>query len=78
MALTNYLTQTILCTFVFYGHGLGWFQQTDRLGQMLVVLSVWLLQLIWSPIWLRHFRFGPFEWLWRSLTYAQLQPLRRT
>ena len=77
MALTNYLLQTLLCTSLFYGHGLGWFQSKDRIVQMLVVLAVWTLQLILSPIWLERYRFGPFEWLWRSLTYWKLQPLRR-
>jgi uncharacterized protein len=77
MALTNYLTQTLICTTLFYGHGLGWFQSADRLQQTLVVVAVWAIQLLWSPLWLEHFRFGPFEWLWRSLTYMKLQPLRR-
>ncbi len=76
MALTNYFLQTLICTTIFYGHGLGWFGQVERSGQVLVVLAVWAFQLIASPIWLNHFRFGPFEWLWRSLTYWQWQPLR--
>jgi uncharacterized protein len=77
MALTNYLMQTVICTTIFYGHGLGLFGQVERSGQILMVFGVWLLQLIWSPVWLRHFRFGPAEWLWRSLTYLKFQPLRR-
>ncbi|MCH2133404.1 MAG: DUF418 domain-containing protein [Phycisphaerales bacterium] len=77
MALTNYLLQSLVCTLVFYGHGLGYFGEVDRVGQILVVLGVSVAQLIWSPLWLAAFRFGPFEWLWRSLTYWNLQPLRR-
>jgi len=77
MALTNYLMQTVVCTFIFYGHGLALFGKIDRAGQMLIVLGVWLVQLIVSPVWLRFFRFGPAEWLWRSLTYRRLQPMRR-
>lgn len=77
MTLTNYLMQTVMCTLVFYGHGLGLYQRTPRIGQLGVVLAVWALQLAWSPWWLRRFRFGPFEWLWRSLTYLRLQPFRR-
>lgn len=61
MALTNYLMQTVLCTFIFYGHGLGRFGMFERWQQLLVVVAVWALQLIVSPIWLRHFRFGPAE-----------------
>ena len=77
-ALTNYLLQTVLCTTIFYGHGLGWFGSVDRLGQLGVVAGVWALQLVASPLWLRRFRFGPAEWAWRSLTYGARQPLRRT
>lgn len=77
MALTNYLAQTLICTFLFYGHGLGWFMKADRTQQMLVVVAVWTLQLLWSPVWLARFQFGPFEWLWRSLTYWRLQPFRK-
>lgn len=78
MALTNYLMQTIICTTLFYGHGLGWFAQLDRTQLLIVVFSVWAFQMIASPIWLKYYRFGPFEWLWRSLSYWKLQPLRRS
>jgi uncharacterized protein len=77
MALTNYLAQSILCTTLFYGYGFGLFGEVSRLGQLGVVIAIWILQLLWSPLWLRHFRFGPIEWLWRSCTYLRLQPLRR-
>jgi uncharacterized protein len=77
MALTNYLMQTVLCTFVFYGHGLGRFGMFERWEQLVVVGGVWVLQLALSPIWLRYFRFGPAEWLWRSLSYLKPQPMRR-
>ena len=76
-ALTNYLLQTVLCTLVFYGHGLGWFGSVDRAGQLGIVAAVWMVQLAASPFWLRRFRFGPGEWAWRSLTYGARQPLRR-
>ena len=76
-ALTNYLLQTVLCTTIFYGHGLGLFGSVDRAGQMGVAAGVWALQLAASPLWLRRFRFGPVEWAWRSLTYGERQPLRR-
>ncbi len=77
MAFTNYLAQSVICTAIFYGHGLGLFMQTDRLGQILVVLAVWVAMPIWSRAWLARFRFGPAEWLWRSLSYRRLQPMRR-
>jgi len=75
MAFTNYLTQTLICTTIFYGHGLGLFGYVERTGQFFIVVCIWILQLVWSPMWLRAFRFGPFEWLWRSLTYFRPQPL---
>ncbi len=76
MALTNYLMHTIVCTTIFYGHGLGWFGYLNRPQLIGVVIAIWWVQLILSPIWLRHFRFGPFEWLWRSLSYWKFQPLK--
>jgi uncharacterized protein len=77
MAFTNYLLHTIICTTIFYGHGLGLFGQLERTGQITLVAAVWVFQLILSPLWLRRFRFGPFEWLWRSLTYGQRPLFRR-
>ena len=76
-ALSNYLLQTILCTTLFNGHGLGWFGSVDRVGQAGVVVAVWAVQLVASPLWLRRFRYGPAEWAWRSLTYGTRLPLRR-
>ncbi|MFC0183190.1 uncharacterized protein SAMN04515674_105163 [Pseudarcicella hirudinis] len=76
MAFTNYLMQSVLCTLFFYGYGLGYFGKLQRYELYLVVLSVWIIQLIWSNIWLRNFRLGPLEWLWKSLTYARKQPIR--
>jgi uncharacterized protein len=77
MALTNYLMQSVICTTIFYGHGFGQFGQFERVDQAKVVVGVWLIQLIVSPIWLAMFRFGPAEWLWRSLTYWNPQPMLR-
>lgn len=77
LALTNYLMQSVLVTLVFYGHGLGYFGYMSRLEQFGVVLTIWGLQLVISPIWLSKFRFGPAEWLWRSLVYWKVQPLLR-
>jgi uncharacterized protein len=77
MAFTNYLVHTLICTTLFYGHGFGLYHRVDRGGQVAVVLAIWLLQLWYSPLWLARFRFGPLEWLWRSLTYGQRLPMRR-
>ena len=77
MALTNYLLHSVICTTIFYGHGLGYYGAVDRLGQLGVVAGVWAVQLIVSPLWLRRFRYGPAEWLWRSLTYRVRPPFLR-
>ena len=77
MALTNYVGHTVICGFVFLGFGLGWFGQLTRAELLLVVVAIWAVQLPLSVLWLRVFRFGPLEWLWRSLTYVKLQPMRR-
>jgi uncharacterized protein len=76
MALSNYLMHTLICTTIFYGYGLRLFARLDRVQLMGVVIAIWAVQLWYSPIWLKHFRFGPAEWLWRSLTYGKRQPFR--
>ena len=77
MALTNYITHSVVCAFVFTGIGFSMYGELQRYQLYYVVGAIWLAQLIISPIWLKHFRFGPLEWLWRSLTYKQRQPMRR-
>lgn len=76
MALTNYIAQSLLCSLIFYGHGLGLFERVGGPGQVGIVAGIWSVQLIWSPWWLARFRFGPLEWLWRSAAYAKRQPMR--
>ena len=77
MALSNYLTHSIVMTTVFYGYGLGLYADVPRLWQQGFVVAMIWVQLIVSPWWLTRFRFGPVEWLWRSLTYGQRQPMRQ-
>lgn len=76
MALTNYISQSVICIFIFHGIGLSLFGQIERSGQVLVVLFVWTIQILWSRPWLTRYRFGPLEWLWRSLTYGKSQPMK--
>jgi uncharacterized protein len=75
MALSNYLTHSIVCTTLFYGYGFGLFGRINRTGLAGIVLTIWAAQLLISPIWLKYFRYGPAEWLWRSLTYGHPQPM---
>ncbi|MEM7367049.1 MAG: DUF418 domain-containing protein [Bacteroidota bacterium] len=77
MALTNYLAQSLICVFLFWGVGFGLYGELERTAQVLVVLAVWGVQIAWSRPWLDRFLFGPVEWLWRTLTYGKRQPLRR-
>jgi uncharacterized protein len=74
--LSNYLAHSIICTTLFYGYGFGLFGQINRTGLAAIVLAIWVVQLLYSPIWLNYYRFGPAEWLWRSLTYWRIQPMR--
>jgi len=78
MALTNYLSHTLICGFIFYGWGLGFYGSFERSDMLLVVIGIWIFQLFFSNFWMSHFRFGPFEWLWRSMTYGKFQPLKIT
>jgi uncharacterized protein len=78
MAFTNYLTQSLIMTGIYYaGRGLGLFGTHTLAEQVPIVAGIWLLQLIWSPLWMMAFRYGPFEWVWRSLTFWRFVPMRR-
>jgi len=76
-AFSNYILQTIICTTIFYGHGFGYFGSVPRIGQILIVFAIYSAQLGIAPLWLRYFRFGPLEWIWRSLTYGKRYAFRR-
>lgn len=77
MALTNYVMHSVICAFVFTGIGFSKFGQLQRYELYYVVFSIWIFQLIASPLWLTYFRYGPLEWVWRSLTYQKRQPFRK-
>lgn len=76
-AFSCYILQTLICTSLFYGHGLGLYAYLDRLQLMGVVISVWGLLLWLAPWWLARFHYGPLEWLWRGLTYRHWSAFRR-
>lgn len=77
MALSNYLAQSVVFTTIFYSYGIGLFGRLGSAAALLLGLTVFAAQLIASELWLRQFRFGPAEWLWRSMTYEQWQTMRR-
>jgi uncharacterized protein len=76
MALTNYLTQTVVMLLVFYPYGGGLIGRSGPALGLGIALAVYAVQLVLSRIWLAHFQFGPMEWLWRSMTYLSPQPMR--
>ncbi len=76
MALTHYLLQSLAWTLLFYGYGGGFFDAMPRAWQLPFVVACFAMQVAASHWWLRRFRFGPAEWLWRSATYLRLQPMR--
>jgi len=75
MAFTNYLSQSIITTIIFYI--MGWFGSFQRYQVYEIVFGIWAFQIIFSTVWLKYFLFGPFEWVWRSLTYQKAQPFLR-
>ena len=76
LALTNYLTHSVVTSIIFYGDGFALFGELQRYELYYIVGAIWIVQLIFSPIWLKYFLFGPAEWVWRSLTYQQKQPFK--
>ncbi len=77
MALTNYLSQSVIFGFIFYSYGLGWFGRVGLVATLLGGLAVYCMQLVISQWWLQRFHFGPCEWLWRSFSYLKWQPFAR-
>jgi uncharacterized protein len=77
-AFTNYLGTSIVMTTLFYGYGVGLYGSMTRIELWLPVVGMWALMLLWSKPWLDRFRYGPFEWLWRSLARMRLEPMSRT
>jgi uncharacterized protein len=75
-ALSNYLLQSLICTTIFYSYGLALFCKVGPAVGLVLTIAIFLFQVPLSMWWLRRFQFGPIEWLWRSLTYWRLQPLR--
>ncbi len=77
MAFTNYIMHSVICTLFFFGYGLNFYAELKYYQIYLFVLGIWIFQLAVSPMWLKYFLFGPLEWLWRTLTYLRIQPMRR-
>ena len=73
LALTNYLMHSIVTSVIFYGDGFSMFGMLQRYELYYIVAGLWIFQLIYSPVYLKYFLYGPAEWIWRSLTYGKRQ-----
>ena len=76
-ALTGYLIQSFLATYVFYGFGLSLFGQANRIEQLAIVILIWAILMLVSPVWLKKFYYGPIEWIWRMLTHLKFMRISR-
>jgi uncharacterized protein len=76
MPLTTYFSQSLVCTFIFYGWGLGWAGSVGSAGCFALALAIFAVQVALCHIWLRLFRLGPLEWVWRTAIYLKPQPMR--
>lgn len=77
MALSNYVMQSVLCTLIFYGYGLGYFERLPRSWQLPFALALFAVQVWVSRLWLARLRFGPLEWAWRAFTYLRVPGIAR-
>ena len=77
MALTNYIMQSVICTFIFYGYGFGYFGRLTQCELYFIVAEIALVQIIFSVFWLRYYNTGPLEWLWRCLTCRKWMPIKK-
>ena len=78
MAFTNYLAQSVIFGWIFYGYGLGLFGRLGVAHALAIGIAVYAAQVLFSAWWLRRYRYGPVEWLWRTLMYGAAQPMRQT
>lgn len=78
MAFTNYLAQSLIGMIFFYGIGFGNFGKLERYELYIYTGVIWLVEIIWSHLWLRYYRYGPLEWIWRMLTYGKYLPLQKS
>ncbi len=77
MAFTNYIMQSVIFGFIFFGYGLGYFGRLGAAQVLPIGIAVYVAQILFSTWWLANFQYGPLEWLWRTLMYSVKQPMRR-
>ncbi|MCS7261616.1 MAG: DUF418 domain-containing protein, partial [Anaerolineae bacterium] len=77
LAVSNYVSESVICTLMLYGFGLGLLGLVGKAACLLLVLAIYVAQVWFSGWWLQRFQYGPMEWLWRSLAYLKWQPMRQ-
>ena len=77
MSLSNYILQTIILTTLFYGYGLGWYDQFTPIQGIIIPIGIYTINLIFSNLWMARFRYGPLEWIWRCITNWKIQPIAK-
>jgi uncharacterized protein len=77
LALTNYLMQSIICMLFFTGFGMGYYGRLEQYQLYIIVAEIWIVQAIFSLLWLRKFSIGPAEWLWRCMIYSKWLPIKK-
>ncbi|MBC7872746.1 MAG: DUF418 domain-containing protein, partial [Ferruginibacter sp.] len=77
MAFSNYILQSIVCTFFFYGYGFGYFGMLHQWDLYFMVIEIAIVQVVFSVFWLRYYTMGPVEWLWRCLIYRKWLPIKK-
>jgi uncharacterized protein len=78
MSLTNYLMQSVICTLIFNGYGLGYYGRLGAAAGLMLAICIFVTQVGLSVAWLSRYRFGPVEWLWRTLVYGRFPAMRRS
>ncbi len=77
MALTNYLVQSLIATTLYFSYGFGLYGKISPLHGIFIVVAIYLVQMVYSHYWLKAYKYGPMEWLWRSLTYGRMMPMKK-
>ncbi|WP_363317811.1 DUF418 domain-containing protein [uncultured Dokdonia sp.] len=77
MALTNYILQSVISLIIFTSSGLSLYERLSPFETLLLAIVIFCLQVLVSNLWLRYFKFGPLEWLWRCVSYGQVLPLKK-
>jgi uncharacterized protein len=78
MALTNYIMQSVICTTLFFSYGFGLYGKVNIWQGIILTVVIFFVQVVFSQFFMKRFQYGPFEWLWRSLTYRRVQKMKRT